>query len=179
MRESSLYEREWLDRFCALVPPGGSVLDLGCGAGEPIARYVSECGYAVTGVDSSPAMIAKFWARLPAQQALVSDMRTLSLGRLFHGILAWDSFFHLSHEDQRRMFPIFRAHAAPHAALMFTSGPAHGEAIGRLEGEPLYHASLDAAEYRNLLEAAGFGVVANVAEDKTCGGGTVWLAQFH
>ncbi len=179
LRESSLYEREWLDRFCALVPPGGSVLDLGCGAGEPIARYVSECGCAVTGVDSSPAMIAKFRARLPGQQALVSDMRTLSLGRLFHGILAWDSFFHLSHEDQRRMFPIFRAHAAPHAALMFTSGPAHGEAIGRLEGEPLYHASLDAAEYRNLLEAAGFGVVANVAEDKTCGGRTVWLAQFH
>ena len=179
LRESSLYEREWLDRFCALVPPSGSVLDLGCGAGEPIARYVSECGCAVTGVDSSPAMIAKFRARLPGQRALVSYMRTLSLGRLFHGILAWDSFFHLSHEDQRRMFPIFRAHAAPHAALMFTSGPAHGEAIGRLEGEPLYHASLDAAEYRNLLEAAGFGVVANVAEDKTCGGRTVWLAQFH
>ncbi len=77
------------------------------------------------------------------------------------------------------MFPIFRALAAPRAALMFTSGPAHGEAIGRLEGEPLYHASLDAAEYQNLLEAAGFGVVASVAEDKTCGGRTVWLAQFR
>ncbi|EQD65905.1 methyltransferase type 11, partial [mine drainage metagenome] len=57
------------------------------------ARYVSECGYAVTGVDSSPAMIAKFRARLPGQQTLVSDMRTLCLGRLFHGVLAWDSFF--------------------------------------------------------------------------------------
>lgn len=179
LRESSLYERDWLDRFCTFVPPGGSVLDMGCGAGEPIARYVSESGYAVTGVDASPAMIAKFRARLPGQQALVSDMRTLSLGRRFHGVLAWDSFFHLNHEDQRRMFPIFRAHAAPRAALMFTSGPAYGEAIGRLEGEPLYHASLDAAEYRNLLEDAGFAVVATIVEDKTCGGRTVWLAQFR
>ncbi|EQD58479.1 Methyltransferase type 12, partial [mine drainage metagenome] len=25
LRESSLYERGWLDRFCALVPPSGSV----------------------------------------------------------------------------------------------------------------------------------------------------------
>ncbi|TAN04574.1 MAG: class I SAM-dependent methyltransferase [Rhodanobacteraceae bacterium] len=179
LRESSFYERGWLDRFCALIPPGGSVLDIGCGAGEPIARYVSECGYAITGVDSSTAMIAKFRARLPGQQALVSDMRTLSLGRLFHGTLVWDSFFHLNHEDQRRMFPVFRSHAAPRAALMFTSGTAYGEAIGRLEGEPLYHASLDAAEYRKLLDDTGFDVVATVTEDPTCGGRTVWLAQFR
>lgn len=179
LREGSLYERGWLNRFCALVPPGGSVLDVGCGAGEPIAKYLSDRGYALTGVDSSPAMVAKFRARLSSQQALVSDMRMLSLGRLFHGILAWDSFFHLNHEDQRRMFPIFPAHAEPRAALMFTSGTAHGEAIGRLEGESLYHASLDAAEYRKLLEDVGFAVIATVAEDPTCGGRTVWLAQFR
>jgi len=177
LREGRFYERGWLDRFCALVPAGGAVLDLGCGAGEPIARHVSERGHAVTGVDSSPTMIAKFRARLPGAQALVSDMRVLSLGRRFHGILAWDSFFHLCHEDQRRMFPIFRAHAAPGAALMFTSGPVHGEAMGRLEGEPLYHASLDAAEYRTLLEVSCFDVVATLAEDQACGGRTVWLAQ--
>jgi len=58
-REASFYERGWLDRFCALVPSGGSVLDVGCGAGEPIAKYFNERGYAVTGVDSSPAMVAR------------------------------------------------------------------------------------------------------------------------
>ncbi|MBN9262953.1 MAG: SAM-dependent methyltransferase, partial [Hyphomicrobium sp.] len=90
----------------------------------------------------------------------------------------WDSFFHLTVEDQRAMFAIFRAHAAPGAALMFTSGPAHGEAIGSYCGEPLYHASLDADEYTTLLKANGFEVVAHVVEDATCGGRTVWLAQF-
>ena len=40
-------------------------------------------------------------------------MRELALGRKFSGILAWDSFFHLRHDDQRRMFPVFRQHAAP------------------------------------------------------------------
>jgi predicted TPR repeat methyltransferase len=177
LREAHLYERGWLDRFRALLPPGGSVLDLGCGAGEPIARYLDALGHPLTGVDAATAMIAKFRARLPGRQALVADMRRLSLGRRFDGILAWDSFFHLAHADQRRMFPIFRAHAAPGAALMFTSGPAHGEAIGVLEGEPLYHASFDAASYRGMLADHGFAVVAMVAEDPTCGGRTIWLAQ--
>ena len=31
-RGRSLFERGWLDRFTALLPPGGSVLDIGCGS---------------------------------------------------------------------------------------------------------------------------------------------------
>ena len=175
--EATLYERGWLDRFCALIPPGGTILDLGCGTGEPIARNFSERGYAVTGIDSSPRMVELFQARLPSQQARVADMRTLALEQRFYGVLAWDSFFHLNHQDQRQMFTTFRAHVAPHGALMFTSGTTHGEAIGLLEGEPLYHASLDAAEYRQLLADAGFTVVTVAFKDHDCGGRTVWLAQ--
>jgi hypothetical protein len=61
--------------------------------------------------------------------------------------------------------------------LLFTSGPAHGEAIGSFGGEALYHASLDEAEYRALLDANGFDVVDHRIEDPECGGHTVWLAQ--
>jgi hypothetical protein len=104
-------------------------------------------------------------------------MRNLALGVAFQGLLAWDSFFHLSHDDQRRMFPIFKLHAASGAALMFTSGTAHGVAMGSYQGEPLYHASLAAEEYRALLEANGFRVEAHVREDPNCGRHTIWLAQ--
>jgi SAM-dependent methyltransferase len=178
MRETKLYEKAWLERFCALIPEPGSVLDCGCGVGTPIARYLSERGYAVTGIDTSVAMIRLFQERLPKERALVADMRTLCLTEVFHGILAWDSFFHLNQTDQRQMFSTFRAHAAPRAALMFTSGPSHGEAIGCLGGDLLYHASLDADEYRSLLQDEGFAVVATTAEDQNCGGRTVWLAQM-
>jgi 2-polyprenyl-3-methyl-5-hydroxy-6-metoxy-1,4-benzoquinol methylase len=170
-------EEAWLDRFLAPLVPGAAILDIGCGPGEPLARRIAERGFVVTGVDSSPEMIALFRQRLPAAPVHLADMRALALGRRFDGLLAWDSFFHLGYDDQRRMFPVFRAHAAPGAMLMFTSGPDHGTAIGELEGEPLHHASLDGAEYRALLAAAGFDVVAHAAEDPTCGGHTVWLAR--
>jgi len=177
--ESTLYEKPWLDRFCALRPSAASVLDCGCGAGEPIARYLTHCGHSVMGIDSSPAMVRMFQTRLPGQRAVAADMRTLHLPETFHGILAWDSFFHLDHSDQLKMFSIFRNHAAPGAALMFTSGPSHGEIVGQLEGEPLYHASLDADEYRQLLDEQGFAVVDYRADDPSCFGRTVWLAQLQ
>jgi len=75
------------------------------------------------------------------------------------------------------MFSRFQAHAAPGAALMFTSGDAEGEAIGELEGDPLYHGSLDPEEYRSLLADAGFAVIAHIAKDPACGHRTIWLAQ--
>ncbi len=172
-----LMEKSWLDRFRALLPSSGSILDIGCGSGAPMARYLIETRHAVTGVDSSATLIDICSNRFPAHEWIVADMRELALGRRFNGIVAWDSFFHLCPDDQRLMFSIFRQHAAPEAALMFTSGPAHGEAIGSFEGEPLYHASLDPAEYRSLLAENGFRVVAHVVEDPNCGSHTIWLAQ--
>ena len=175
---ASLFERPWLDRFRALLPPAAPILDIGCGSAQPMDGYLIGLGHPVVGVDSSPAMIEICRRQFPQQEWIVADMRKLALRRTFSGILAWDSFFHLCHDDQRRMFPVFRLHAAPNAALMFTSGPAHGEATGSFAGEPLYHASLDPSEYRSLLDRNGFDVVSHVAEDPGCGGHTVWLAQL-
>ncbi|MGE0765424.1 MAG: class I SAM-dependent methyltransferase [Hyphomicrobiaceae bacterium] len=177
LRSRKLAESAWLDRFTENLRTEASILDIGCGAGEPIAAGLASRGYRITGVDSSPAMIAKARERMPAQSWLVADMRRLMLGQRFDGLLAWDSFFHLTRDDQRAMFPIFAAHAATECSLMFTSGPADGEAVGSFEGEPLYHASLAPEEYRSLLGAAGFSVVGHAAEDPTCGGHTVWLAR--
>lgn len=170
-------ESAWLDRFTARLPQRATILDIGCGSGEPIASYLVDRGFGVEGVDTSPSLINRCREKFPDRIWHVADMRSLALGKTFEGLLAWDSFFHLSHDDQRRMFPIFKQHAAPGAALMFTSGPAHGEAIGSYRGEPLYHASLSAREYQTLLETNGFRVEAHVVEDPDCGGHTIWLAH--
>lgn len=171
------HDRAWHERFAAALGVGASVLDLGCGSGVPVAAFLVDRGHSVTGVDASAAMIEMCRARLPGQAWHVADMRTVSLERRFDGILAWDSFFHLGHEDQRAMFPIFAAHAGEGTVLMLNTGPAHGEAIGAYQGDPLYHASLAGAEYAFLLQQAGFEVIAHVPSDPHAGGRTVWLAR--
>ncbi|MBS0223913.1 MAG: class I SAM-dependent methyltransferase [Proteobacteria bacterium] len=176
-RRDLVIERAWLDRLLALVRPGGALLDLGCATGEPIARYLMQAGHAVTGIDSSPAMIAICRQRFPASEWHVADMRMLDLRRTFDGIVAWDSFFHLGRGDQRRMFPLFDRHAAPGAMLLFTSGPSDGVAIGDYKGESLHHASLDPQQYRALLTENHFEVERHIAEDPDSGGHTVWLCR--
>ena len=176
-RGDRLREGGWLDRFLELLPPGGTVLDLGCGSGRPMARYCIEKGFPVLGVDSSPELIALCRQRFPDQAWEVGDMRSLDLGRRFDGILAWHSLFHLAPEDQEAMFPLFARHARPGAALMFTSGWNRGVAIGAFQGERLYHASLDPDEYHALLKANGFRSLAHRVGEQEAGAGAVWLAQ--
>ncbi len=57
------------------------------------------------------------------------------------------------------MFAQFSRFAEQGTVLMFTSGPSHGEALGDLFGDVLYHASLSQQEYRQLLNDHGFEVV--------------------
>lgn len=176
-RQNSYWnDKIWHDRFIGRLRKGAKVLDLGCGQGRPVAQHmVEDCG--VTGIDSSLTMISFCRERLPDQEWIVTDMRQLALGRRFDGILAWDSFFHLDHNDQRRMFAIFADHAHAGTVLMFNTGPDHGEDVGEYRGDPLYHASLSPAEYEGLAASLGFRVLQHVTNDAQAGGRTVWLCQ--
>ena len=78
-RGRSLMERTWLDRFRGVAGGGASILDLGCGAGEPMAAYLIGCGHAIIGVDSSPSLVEFCAARFSAHTWIVGDMRGLAL----------------------------------------------------------------------------------------------------
>jgi SAM-dependent methyltransferase len=173
-RRSAWNDKLWHERFMAQIPRPARVLDLGCGSGWPVARHLAEGGLRV---DSSPTRISLCRRRLPDHHWIVADMRSLPLGCRFDGILAWDSYFHLDPDNQRRMFDVFAAHAKPGAILMFNAGPTGGEAIGNYRADPLYHASLDAGEYRRLLVQSGFEPIQHVRNDPRAGGRTVWLAR--
>jgi 2-polyprenyl-3-methyl-5-hydroxy-6-metoxy-1,4-benzoquinol methylase len=177
-RQNSYWnDKVWHDRFVGRLGKGAKVLDLGCGSGRPVAQHMAERGLRITGVDSSRTMISFCRERLPDHEWIIADMRRLALARHFDGILAWDSFFHLNRDDQRRMFTIFADHASVGTVLMFNTGPRHGESVGEYRRDPLYHASLSPAEYEALTGRFGFDVILHATNDAAGGGRTVWLCQ--
>ncbi|RUR06903.1 trans-aconitate 2-methyltransferase [Legionella sp. km772] len=176
-RTKNLMEAHYLNLIANTIPEEGSILDLGCGTGEPIAQFFIEHGFKITGVDGSQQMIALCKQRFPNERWIVSDMRNIQLAQQFDAILAWHSFFHLDHDSQRKMFKLFESHIKPGGVLAFTSGEEEGEVWSNNGGQELYHASLSTQEYQHLLAEASFNVLVHKVCDPECGEATVWVAQ--
>lgn len=91
-----------IEIYAGLAPAGGSVLELGAGAGR-VAFALAERGLSVTGVEIAPAMLARAEAAradLPAEVAgrvelRRGDMTALDLKRTFDLVIC--PFFTLAH----------------------------------------------------------------------------------
>jgi 2-polyprenyl-3-methyl-5-hydroxy-6-metoxy-1,4-benzoquinol methylase len=71
--------------------PGASVLDVGCGNGIPLTRFLVQAGFDVLGVDSSSRMLEQFRVNLPNTPAICEKIQSCNFnGRLFmprsHGV---------------------------------------------------------------------------------------------
>jgi dihydrofolate reductase/ubiquinone/menaquinone biosynthesis C-methylase UbiE len=170
-------EQFYLDLLQKHIPSGSQILDLGCGTGEPIAHYLIQQGYRVTGIDASKKMIDLCKKRFPNEKWLLADMRHLDLQDKFHAVIAWHSFFHLPHDDQRKTLKILLSLVEPNGLFIFTTGPEYGEVWGDNGGFELYHASLSAKEYTQILQDCNFKVLVHKVRDAECGDATVWVAQ--
>jgi 2-polyprenyl-3-methyl-5-hydroxy-6-metoxy-1,4-benzoquinol methylase len=82
-RNKELMESYYLNLILDTVGSTGTVLDLGCGTGEPLAQYFIEKGFKVTGVDGSKKMIELCKKRFPHERWIVSDMLDINLNEQF------------------------------------------------------------------------------------------------
>ncbi|HHC29994.1 MAG TPA: class I SAM-dependent methyltransferase, partial [Rhodobacterales bacterium] len=149
-RSRALTERRWLDRALNHAP-GRDVLDIGCGAGRPIATYLAERRCRMTGVDGADAMCDLYQQALPSADVYHADMRSMDIPERFDLLLAWDSLFHLTPADQQATLGVFARHARPRAVLLFTAGPQALEGAGMAAGAQVYHASLSPEGYTQAL----------------------------
>ncbi|MEM1073959.1 MAG: class I SAM-dependent methyltransferase [Pseudomonadota bacterium] len=164
-RSRALFEARWLACFSACLPIGGRVLDLGCGAGEPIARWFIAEGFQVTGVDFAVNMLQLARARWPDGDWRQADMRDFELSESFDGIVAWDSLFHLTPSKQRTCIARMARHLSPGGSILATVGAEAGEAEGEVAGNAVYHASLSPAQYAMCLEENELRLTGYLAED--------------
>ena len=63
--------------FAAVLPPGAVVVDAGCGAGEPVARVLTDLGHRVVGVDLSFGQLSLGRAVVPAMASAQGDLTQL------------------------------------------------------------------------------------------------------
>jgi SAM-dependent methyltransferase len=148
--------RAWLAHYYnLLIPAGASVLEVGCGSGELLARL--HAGRKV-GVDLSPVQIAAARVRLPAAEFHVQAGENLELGGTFDYIvisetlntaadiqLLLERLHPVSHADTRLVFNFYSALWRPVLAVAGWCG---------LHAPQPQSSWLSTADVRNLLALA-------------------------
>ena len=116
-----------------LVPRRGRILDLGCGEGRD-SVYFAERGFAVTGVDASPAGLEKA-DRLAAERGVTVDwlcrsMLDLPVMGRFDLVYSCGSIHHVPKEGRSRLFRRLKKLTRPggvHAHIVFTDVSVYAE----------------------------------------------------
>ncbi|MCF6764947.1 GNAT family N-acetyltransferase [Thiotrichales bacterium 19S3-7] len=170
-------EQNYLQLIIKLIPDTGSILDVGCGTGEPIAKFFIEKNYPLIGIDNSEAMLSLCKKRFPNNQWLLMDMRKITLTQTFDCVIAWHSFFHIPKEEQKALLCHLIDYISENGLLIFTSGVEHGDIWSDNGGEMLFHSSLSSHEYKKILQMNKMIVLQHTISDPSCGGATVWVAQ--
>lgn len=158
-----------LRSFVSLLPPGGEVLDVGCGAGIPVVRFLVNAGFRVTGVDISFSMLELARAHVPEARFMKMDMSRLGFNdSSFDGISAFYSLFHVPREEQFQVLASFHRLLRQDGILLFCSGASAWEGTKSFHGVPMFWSHPDRKVTRKLVIDAGFDVI--VSEVREYGG---------
>ncbi len=93
-----------LSALTDLVPVGARVLDLGCGAGVPVARALSD-RYDVVGVDVSASQLQLARWQVPSVSLIRADMECLHFApSSFDAVVSLYAIFHVRRREQPNLF---------------------------------------------------------------------------
>jgi SAM-dependent methyltransferase len=162
-----------LEDLAAILPGEAAVLDLGCGAGVPVTRWLSDKGFAVTGVDVSARQLELARTYVPEATFIKADMTEVTFppGSL-DAVVAFYSIIHLPRTEHPALLGRIHRWLRPEGIFLATMTLTDYE--GRDDdwegwGAPMVWSHYDGDTNLAMLREAGFGI--RYAEPRT-GGGT-------
>jgi SAM-dependent methyltransferase len=151
---------EAFDGWLGRLPPGGQILDAGCGHGQPVIARLLEKGFQVTGSDFSEAMLQKASQQFPQARFVQKTTTMLREQAAFDGICSFNSVLYLDIVDF--LNSIYRMHQAlkPEGRLFlyaFDPGPDwKGEPFSYTIGQWMWSWHYGMEEAASLLEEHGY-----------------------
>lgn len=149
--------RGLLDR----LDDGSAVLDVGCGAGVPIAGALAE-RHRVTGVDVSREMVRLARRHVPTGDFRCADVMSVSFEPTsFDAVVGLYSIFHIPRERHAALFQQLHRWLRPGGYLLCTlshqSEPGYTE--DDFHGVSMYWSNYSLGEYLGTLADSGFAVL--------------------
>lgn len=153
--------------FASKLKSNRKVLDIGCGTGSPVTKYLSEKDIIVTGIDISEEMIKKAKElNLKNANFIVTDFFDYNPIEKFDGIVAFDSFFHFGKNQQKDIYKRTSSMLTKGGYLLFTHGKNDSEIIDKMFNEDFYYSSLAVNDVKQLLKESGFKIIELIEDYK-------------
>lgn len=153
--------QKYLERLLGHLPPPATILDVGCGSGDPIDRYLCHHGYRVLGIDISTRQIELAECLVPEGHFEVRNMLDLKPGDYeVDGIVSFYAIFHTPRVHHAQLLTNLASFLRPEGVMLITMGVDEHE--GRetgFHGVEMYWSHFGAATNRKLVEAAGLKVL--------------------
>jgi 2-polyprenyl-3-methyl-5-hydroxy-6-metoxy-1,4-benzoquinol methylase len=110
-----------LEDLASLLPTKAAVLDLGCGAGVPVTRWLADRGFAVTGVDVSTRQLELARRNVPEGTFLKADMSEVVFApESFDAVVAFHSIIHLPRTEHPALLESIYRWLRPGGTLLAT-----------------------------------------------------------
>lgn len=143
------------------LPDGARILDVGCGAGVPVARALARSHH-VTGVDLAGEMVSRARINVPEGTFIHADIMALDFPPAsFDAVVSFYAIFHVPREEHIELFRRIHRWLKPGGYLLATLSdldePAYTE--DDFFGVTMVWSSYSLQAYRQHLERAGFALL--------------------
>ena len=149
-----------LKEFTELLPKNAIVLDVGCGAGVPVARFLIDSGFKVVGIDFSENMLRLARKSVPEAVFIKKDMNKLDFKEnSFDGMTAFYSIIHVPREGHSSLFTNFQRILKPGGIMLVCMGPDQWEATEEYMGTKMFWSQHSPEKSLQLVKNAGFQII--------------------
>jgi cyclopropane fatty-acyl-phospholipid synthase-like methyltransferase len=160
---------EILDKLVTKLPSGAKVLDVGCGSGIPVCKYLDNKGFTVTGLDFSKKQIELAKGNVPNSSFFQRDMQDLKEKEFrVDAIICLYALNHIPREKHLETLRKFRSYLPLSGQLYITVDIDEFEGEGEIEHAPgakLWWSQYDEETNKRLLREAGFKIWYEHLED--------------
>lgn len=151
-----------LSDFCDEMPVDARILDVGCGTGLPVAKYLVDLGHTLLGIDLSFEMIAAARKNVPHAEFHQMNMIDIKLSAAsFDGLVACYSIFHVPREQHRQLLQGFNKVLKPGGHMLVSTGSSDWEGIEEYYSVEMYWSHYAPEKTAAIISDCGFDLIFN------------------
>ncbi len=151
-----------LARFSRFLPKGSRVLDLGCGAGVPVTKFLINKGYKVTGIDFAEGMLKLARKNVRNARFIKMDITRMRFpSNFFDGAVSFYAIIHIPREKHSKIYRSLHKILKPNGVMMLNASGTNTweETVRNYLGVPMFWSFYNPKRTAKMIKNSGFEIL--------------------